>query len=150
MNRDGTECFDIFKDEEFIALNKQHILNILTCLTEKEIMYSIIVEFESFTFVPELSKNIESAFSSKIRLEMGRGDIGRLNVSLDENSIEVIVFIDDLPRNVQIEISGIQEIVADETEIFKNKIKYENKKISYKEKSIACFKENVKNSHLVG
>ncbi len=124
--------YDILQDEEFAALLRNHALEVLHYLFEKEQEFGVVADLSSITFDPMIPEDIYSQLPEFPLFLI-------VNYSFESARLEngSLVFEAGFgPQNfgsvVSIPASAILQIVVDETPIFVNLTASLKKKPSYK------------------
>ncbi|BCD62753.1 hypothetical protein NitYY0826_C1636 [Nitratiruptor sp. YY08-26] len=112
--------YDILQDEEFAVILKNHAIDIITYLFEKNQEFGVLVEISSVTFEPELPKNIYEQLPEftlfllmNYTYESARLEEGKL-------VFEAGFGAENFGSVVTVPIEAVLQIIVDETPIFVN------------------------------
>ncbi|SMC08277.1 hypothetical protein [Nitratiruptor tergarcus] len=112
--------YDILQDEEFAVILKNHAIDIITYLFEKNQEFGVLVEISSVTFEPALPKNIYEQLPEftlfllmNYTYESARLEEGKL-------VFEAGFGAENFGSVVTVPIEAVLQIIVDETPIFVN------------------------------
>ncbi len=145
--------FDIVKNENFNALMRKHIQELLLFLFEAEQNFGVLCKIEELRFDPELPESIQSEFRPMTLFFLAGYTFESARIDDEYLIFEAGFGADNLGSFVSVPLLSIMQIIVDETPIFVSlaapkKRPPENKSIqkdSGIETSMAAFLKNPEN-----
>jgi hypothetical protein len=139
---------DLLQDEEFAAILRNHAIDLIRYLFEKDQEFGVVADVGSITFDPPLPPNIAGALQefslfvlTEYTFETARLEDGRL-------VFEAGFGPENFGSVVSIPVEAILQIIVDETPIFVNLTASLKQKRPYKD-SMEAFLSNPENKKLL-
>lgn len=110
--------FDIVKNENFNALMRKHIQELMTFLFQEEQNFGVLCKIEDLSFDPELPENIQSEFRPMTLFFLAGYTFESARIDDEYLIFEAGFGADNLGSFVSVPLLSIMQIIVDETPIF--------------------------------
>ncbi len=111
---------NITKDQDFALLMKQHILDILGFLFDKEQNFGILCKIENVSFNPELPKYMQESFAHLTLFFLAGYTYESAYIDGENIIFEAGFGSENFGSVVTVPLLSIMQIIVDETPIFTN------------------------------
>ena len=112
--------YDLLQDEEFAAILKNHALDILYYLFEKNQEFGVLTDLKNVRFNPELPEHIRSKLPEFTLFLLMNYTYKSARIKNGELSFEAGFGDENFGSVVTVPVESILQIIVDETPIFVN------------------------------